>query len=811
MSRSLGWTGSQLDLDENDVAEVLTELYGEELELDAVPWTFQLASRGETRCTSTSDLHYALRAHHMCHFLPQATMRTLATTNVSSRGCVDRELLRDLMEELNGGYTVLAAQVNAVLDEAEALAACGSGSGRASLVRAISAWYLNVLRTESPWATTFRACYGRWVPEKGYHWEVFARFRVSLTEAEEAFHEDVWQAVWGLIQSAILLLALVFPIMFFAWLVVLGAEHGDDRCPKDLDGLMTWFGMLGLALIVVGFVDGRLAQEDVVKARNDAKIWCEVAVRRDISAPKASRRLGLFCDGFTCQHCQVNEGFGELLKPQEDIEPGQAASNVHILWPTHVEVVPLTEDIGFRPISVAFGLSLCDCMAGQVVGYPLHFIKLNEQYGPSDFADQHAHTNQASITANSHCDISKFLRRLLREQADLNRDGLETQGIFHHFDDVHPHKAVAIIIGPDGSPYARAPYLFRFVFPNTYPLKPPSATFCTGDGRVRFNPNLYTNGKVCLSILGTWAGPSWTSLSTFRSVLLSIQSLLSLNPLQNEPGHEHETGRDCDLYSAMLRYESLAVAALQLTKPLASCFEPMRELLGAIFLCNFHAYKHSLGEFAACEGCLDRCPVYGFISKYNPSWVRQQLEELQAELLLRPEAVAVAEELRKQALPSCSEEVACARSSDETGQSAGSDEGVPEGARTHVARGVWRMAGPSVYQFLRRLCLVMVLILAALGFGIAVAFLLGAVASRAHGQAASQQNFRDQIGPGLPRNHELYRQLNQKHAGALNDAFFHYQKRLFEAEGDFDRAMSPDFETSTPPPDANSSWPDMTC
>jgi len=71
------------------------------------------------------------------------------------------------------------------------------------------------------------------------------------------------------------------------------------------------------------------------------------------------------------------------------------------------------------------------------------------------------------------------------------------------------------------------------------------------------------------------------------------------------------------------------------------------------------------------------------------------------------------------------------------------------------------------------------------------------------------QNFRDKIGPGLPRNHELYRQLNQKHAGALNDAFFHYQKRLFEAEGDFDRAMSPDFETSTPPPDANSSWPDM--
>ena len=27
-----------------------------------------------------------------------------------------------------------------------------------------------------------------------------------------------------------------------------------------------------------------------------------------------------------------------------------------------------------------------------------------------------------------------------------------------------------------------------------------------GSGTVRFNPNLYQNGKVCLSLLGTWSG-----------------------------------------------------------------------------------------------------------------------------------------------------------------------------------------------------------------------------------------------------------------------------------------------------------------
>jgi hypothetical protein len=28
----------------------------------------------------------------------------------------------------------------------------------------------------------------------------------------------------------------------------------------------------------------------------------------------------------------------------------------------------------------------------------------------------------------------------------------------------------------------------------------------TGNGTVRFNPNLYNCGKVCLSLLGTWSG-----------------------------------------------------------------------------------------------------------------------------------------------------------------------------------------------------------------------------------------------------------------------------------------------------------------
>ena len=59
---------------------------------------------------------------------------------------------------------------------------------------------------------------------------------------------------------------------------------------------------------------------------------------------------------------------------------------------------------------------------------------------------------------------------------------------------------------------------------------------------MRFNPNLYAEGKVCLSLLGTWHGQSdesWNKHSTFYQVLLSIQSLIFVDePYYNEPGYE---------------------------------------------------------------------------------------------------------------------------------------------------------------------------------------------------------------------------------------------------------------------------------
>ena len=46
--------------------------------------------------------------------------------------------------------------------------------------------------------------------------------------------------------------------------------------------------------------------------------------------------------------------------------------------------------------------------------------------------------------------------------------------------------------------------------------------YLTNDGKTRFNPNLYRNGKVCISLLNTWKGEQWTSCQTIESILLSL-------------------------------------------------------------------------------------------------------------------------------------------------------------------------------------------------------------------------------------------------------------------------------------------------
>jgi len=122
-----------------------------------------------------------------------------------------------------------------------------------------------------------------------------------------------------------------------------------------------------------------------------------------------------------------------------------------------------------------------------------------------------------------------------------------SSSIFVRSDDSQITFLKAIITGPSGTPYMGGIFEFDIVFPNNYPSVPPKVTFkTTGGGSVRFNPNLYNCGKVCLSLLGTWSGEPWKpNSSTILQVLVSLQSLvLVAEPFFNEPGYSDRIGME---------------------------------------------------------------------------------------------------------------------------------------------------------------------------------------------------------------------------------------------------------------------------
>ncbi|XP_052131333.1 ubiquitin-conjugating enzyme E2 Z-like [Frankliniella occidentalis] len=141
-------------------------------------------------------------------------------------------------------------------------------------------------------------------------------------------------------------------------------------------------------------------------------------------------------------------------------------------------------------------------------------------------------------------------------------------GIFGVPDENDFQKFHAIITGPDETPYEKGFFYFILTFPDDYPLTPPAVQFMTtGGGTVRMNPNLYACGKVCLSLLGTWHGPSWSPAHTLTSVLISIQTLLNKEPYCNEPGHETEKFPGAiNQYNEVIMHETLRVAVVGMVR-----------------------------------------------------------------------------------------------------------------------------------------------------------------------------------------------------------------------------------------------------
>jgi ubiquitin-protein ligase len=150
-------------------------------------------------------------------------------------------------------------------------------------------------------------------------------------------------------------------------------------------------------------------------------------------------------------------------------------------------------------------------------------------------------------------------RRILRDVADIYKSPLTDMNIYYQHDDEDIYCGYAAIIGPKDTPYEDGLFCFDITFPTDYPVSPPLVVFHSAKERI--NPNLYENGKVCLSILNTWAGEQWSSCQSLRSVLNTLISILNEIPLLNEPhiilGRTDEHDRKIYEYTAYVAYSTI--------------------------------------------------------------------------------------------------------------------------------------------------------------------------------------------------------------------------------------------------------------
>ncbi|KAM0672826.1 ubiquitin-conjugating enzyme E2 [Ordospora colligata] len=78
---------------------------------------------------------------------------------------------------------------------------------------------------------------------------------------------------------------------------------------------------------------------------------------------------------------------------------------------------------------------------------------------------------------------------------------------------------VAVVFGPEETPFESGTFSLVLKFPESYPQDPPNVKFISE----MFHPNIYPSGDLCLDILSNRWNPSYDVMG----VLISIQSLLN--------------------------------------------------------------------------------------------------------------------------------------------------------------------------------------------------------------------------------------------------------------------------------------------
>ena len=160
------------------------------------------------------------------------------------------------------------------------------------------------------------------------------------------------------------------------------------------------------------------------------------------------------------------------------------------------------------------------------------------------------------------------------------------------------------------NPYFGGFFFFAGKFPDQYPFFPPYILAKTQGKHTRFHPNYYSCGKCCLSILGTWSGPPWTSCQNIGTTSQALKSLFIENPITQEPSWEKCTDTRAARYAAVVEYRTLEIAVLDILDNIPKGFEMFLPIVENKFIELYPQYIKKLDKLKTMNNTTIVSPIY---------------------------------------------------------------------------------------------------------------------------------------------------------------------------------------------------------
>lgn len=234
----------------------------------------------------------------------------------------------------------------------------------------------------------------------------------------------------------------------------------------------------------------------------------------------------------------------------------------------------------------------------------------------------------------------------MKELKDIEeeRDSLAERGIYFHYDEANIRKLKVMIIGKEKkdsecadlySPYAGGFFVFDIDLPSDYPMEPPKLKFHPVQSFYRLHPNYYQCGKVCLSMINTWAGNDWTPCMTLISLSRVLEERLNERARCFEPSLENSSIKALKAYNTAVEYAVHKVCIIDILRnkkpPVA--FEAFTDIIRKYFFDRYETeYKPRVEALIAKTGTASSSASFTAVSGYGGNIANINYHEVKSKL-----------------------------------------------------------------------------------------------------------------------------------------------------------------------------------